>query len=180
MLLILFLRNNPNDLVNPKLSHVALTRVKQSARFSSCLTAILTIIITTIALIIKWLLLQPIHNEIVNKYKNGELLIYERISFCDIIDLEDFNVLTLPIAVFIILIFIVSSKRTSCMPEKLHGYIAPVVPLDFYINIKRKFFAVVFAAIADDLLNIVNQVINGDTPQADGLNLFFILDFNVI
>jgi hypothetical protein len=66
------------------------------------------------------------------------------------------------------------------MPEKLHGYIAPIVPLDFYINIKRKFFAVAFAAIADDLLDIFNQVINGDIPQADGLNLFFILDFNVI
>jgi hypothetical protein len=135
------------------------------------------LIITTIALIVKWLLLQPIHNELVDKYKQGELLFYERNSFCDLIDLEDFNMLTFPIACLIILIFIIFSKRTSCMRQKLKGYCAPVIPIDFYIHIKRKFAAVVFAVIADELLDIVDQVITGNTSEGEGLNLFFMLRF---
>jgi hypothetical protein len=160
-----------------KLSQIAFTNIKQSARFSSCLTVILILIISVITLVVKWSLLQPIHNEIMNKYKTGQLLFYNRISFCDLIDLQDFNIITVPIASLIILIFIIFSKRTSYMTEKFNGYFAPVMPLDFYINIQRQFFAVVFAAIADELLDIVNQTINGDTPQNQGLSLFLYFKF---
>ncbi len=58
------------------------------------------------------------------------------------------------------------------MRQKLKGYFAPVIPIDFYIHIKRKFAAVVFAVIADELLDIVNQVITGNTSEGEGLNLF--------
>ena len=131
------------------------------------------IIITTVALIIKWLLLQPIHNELVNKYQQNQPIYYQRIAFCDLIDFENFNMLTFPIACFLILLFIISSKRTSFMREKCHGYFAPVLPLDFYVHIKRQFAAVVFAIIADELLDIVTGVLQGNQSSDQGWILFF-------
>ncbi|CAF2333515.1 unnamed protein product [Rotaria sp. Silwood2] len=166
---------NENDLRNPPWMHMALTDVKQSARFSSFVIAILMLIITVAGLTVKWSLLQSIHNELVNKYKRADLLFYERNSICNIVDLEDFNMLTFPVACFFILIFIIFSKRTSCMKKKLNGYIAPIVPIDFYVHIKRKFAAVVFAIIADELLDIINQVINGNTSQDQGVIVVYLL-----
>ena len=174
---VVVLRNDPDDVANPRLTHIALTNVKASTRFSSCLVAVLMLVIATVALVIEWSLLQPIHNELINKYYQQELLYYNRNSFCDLIDLEDFNMLTFPIACLIVLIFIMFSKRASCMRQKLKGYVAPVIPIDFYMHVKRKFAAVVFAIIADELLDIVTQVINGDTSEGDGMNLCFTLNF---
>jgi hypothetical protein len=167
---VLVLSNDENDVLNPKLTQVALTNVKESTRFSSCFIAILMSIITTVALVVKWSLLQPIHNELVNKYKQDELLYYNRNSFCDLIDLEDFNLLTFPLACLFVLIFAIFSKRTSFMRNKFKSYFAPVIPLDFYIHIKRKFAAVVFAVISDELLDIVTQVVSGDTSGDGGSN----------
>ncbi|CAF0776749.1 unnamed protein product [Rotaria sp. Silwood1] len=164
-----------NDLSNPTRIHMAFTDVKESARFSSFFIAILMLIITVTGLIVKWSLLRPIHNELVNKYKRADLLFYERNSICTFIDLEDFNMLTFPVACFFLLIFIIFSKRTSCMKQKLNGHIAPIVPIDFYVHIKRKFAAVVFAIISDELLDIVNQVINGNTPKGEGVIVVYLL-----
>lgn len=125
-------------------------------------------VIAIMALITKWLLLQPIHDELVRKYRNSELLFYERQPICDVIDLQDFNLITFPVACFLTLIFIVFSRRTSFMRKKCNGYIGPVVPLDFYMHVKRKFAAVVFAIVADELLDIINQVINGNTSNGEG------------
>ncbi|CAF0739179.1 unnamed protein product [Rotaria sordida] len=166
---------NQNDLPNSTLTPMALINIKQSARFSSFSIAILMLIITAAGLTVKWSLLQPIHNELVNKYKRADLLFYERNSICNIIDLEDFNMLTLPVACFFMLIFIIFSKRTSCMKKKLNGHVAPIVPIDFYTHIKRKFAAVVFAIIADELLDIVNQVINGNTSKEEGVIVVYLL-----
>lgn len=130
-------------------------------------------IVAIIALIVKWLLLQPIHDELVKKYGDKEAVYYDRNSFCDIIDLQDFNLLTFPIACFVILIFIIFSKRASCLREKCKGYIAPVIPLDFYIHVKRKFAAVVFALIADELLDIITQVITGNSSSNQGTRGIF-------
>ena len=153
-----------------KLTDVALTNVKRSARFSSCFIAILMLIITVLALITKWLLLKPIHNELVDKYKQEEPVFYQRQSFCNLIDLEDMNMLTFPIACFLLIIFIIFSKRTSCGKQNLHSYIGPVIAVDFYVHIKRKFAAVIFAIIAEELLDIINQVLNGESSEG-GLNL---------
>jgi hypothetical protein len=127
------------------------------------------LIVTVVALVVKWSLLQPIHNELVNKYKKNETIFYQRNSICNLIDVSDLNMLTFPIACFLILIFASFSKRTSYRRNKLNGYIAPVLPIDFYIHIKRKFAAVVFAIIADELLDIVNQIIAGNTSTGQGL-----------
>lgn len=162
---------------------MALINVKQSARCSSIIVAVLTFTVATGGLLVKWSLLQPIHNELVSKYQQQEPVYYERNSFCAIIDLQDFNMLTFPIACCLILIFIVFSKRSSCMPGKCKGYIAPVLPLDFYIHVKRKFAAVVFAVIADDLLDVVTEVITGNTSTDQGstgnIVFFSILFVNV-
>ena len=152
----------------PTLATTALTNVKQSARWSSCLLGILMAVIAVMALITKWLLLQPIHDELVRKYGNSELLFYERQPICDVIDLQEFNLITFPVACLLTLIFVVFSRRTSFMRKKCHGYIGPVVPLDFYMHVKRKFAAVVFAIVADELLDIINQVINGNTSNGEG------------
>lgn len=167
---VLVLSDDENDVLNPKLTHLALTNVKESTRFSSCFITILVLVITTVALVVEWSLLQPIHNELVNKYKQDELLFYNRNSFCDLIDLEDFNMLTFPIACLFVFIFAIFSKRTSFLRNKFKSYFGPVIPLDFYIHIKRKFAAVVFAAISDELLDIVTQVVSGDTSGDEGLN----------
>lgn len=130
------------------------------------------IVITTAALLIKWSLLQPIHNELVKKFQQDEPLFYTRNSFCNLIDLADFNMFTFPIACCVIFIFIIFSKRTSCMRNKFNGYFAPVIPIDFYSHIKRKFAIVVFAIIADELLDIINQILNGNSSNANGLIFF--------
>ncbi|CAF0783583.1 unnamed protein product [Adineta steineri] len=168
-------RNDQNIGLNPNLTHVVIVNVKRSARLSSCFIAILMLIVTTVALVTKWSLVQPIHNELVKKYQEQDLLFYTRKSFCRLIDFEDFNMLTFPIACLLVIIFIIFSKRTSCMRQKLKGYIAPVIPIDFYMHIKRKFAAVVFAIIADELVDIVSQVLLGETSNDDGVIVVYIL-----
>lgn len=170
---ILSIRDKQNHLLHRKLTQVALINVKQSARFSSCTIVLLMLIIIIGSLITKWLLLQPIHNELVNKYNQNESIYYERNTFCNLIDLEDFNMLTFPITCFLILLFIIFSQRTSCMRGKCKGYFAPILPLDFYIHIKRKFAAVIFAIIADELLNILNEVFTESDSSDQGRKILF-------
>ncbi|CAF0849296.1 unnamed protein product [Adineta steineri] len=169
-------RNSENNLLQPKLTHVAFTNVKESTRFSSCLIVVLMIIVATVSLVVKWSLLQPIHNELVDKYTQKEPLFYVRNSFCNAIDFQDgYNLITISVSCFCIIIFIVFSKRTSCLRGKLNGFFGPVIPLDFYVHVKRKFAAVVFAVIADDLLDIVVQVIDGSTSQGEGVIVVYLL-----
>ncbi|CAF1150450.1 unnamed protein product [Adineta ricciae] len=169
------LRINENTCANSNLKEIALTNVKESARCSSCFVAVLMVILTIIALTVKWLLIQPIHNELVKKYNVNDSLFYQREPICDIIDFSNFNMLTFPIACFLVLIFIISSKRTSCLRDKFKGYIGPVIPLDFYVHIKRKFAAVIFAIIADELLSIVMEVITGNSPSDQGVIIVYLL-----
>lgn len=77
--------------------------------------------------------------------------------------------LTFPIAFLLILIFAILSKRTSFMRGKCKGYFAPVLPLDFYVHIKRKFAAVIFAIVADELLFIIRQVLTDNSSSNQGL-----------
>ena len=156
------------DVPKLKYTDVALTNVKQSARFSSCIIAVLMIIVTALALMTEWLLVKPIHNEMVRKFEERDQLFFERNSICGIIDLSDFNMLTFPVACLITLIFILRSKRSSFMRPKLKGYIGPVIPIDFFLHIKRKFAAVVFAIMSNELLDIINQAVNGNTSKGEG------------
>ena len=85
--------------------------------------------------------------------------------------------LTFPIAFLLIVIFAIFSKRTSCMRGKCKDYFVPVLPLDFYVHIKRKFAAVIFAIIADELLSIIRQVLTDNSSSNYGLTeiLFLLL-----
>ena len=103
------------------------------------------LIVTTLALIGKWLLLQTIHNELVENYRNDDFIYFNRSSFCNIVDLDGINMLTFPIAFLLLFIFIFSGKRTSCLKNKLRGFISPILPVDFHIHIKRKFAAIIFS-----------------------------------
>ncbi|CAM4739619.1 unnamed protein product [Rotaria magnacalcarata] len=133
------------------------------------------IIITVLGLITKRLLLQSIHNELCDKYKREDLIFYKINSICNLLDLQDFNILTFSAACWFLLILIIFSKRITFLKNKLNGYVAPVVPVDFFIHVKRKFTAVIFAIIADELLRIVNQVINGTSVKVDGVIVVYLL-----
>ncbi|CAF4418668.1 unnamed protein product, partial [Adineta steineri] len=61
---------------------LAFKNARRSARLSSCIVGVLTMILAAIGLISKWSLIQPIHNEIVNKYETNQSLYYVENSFC--------------------------------------------------------------------------------------------------
>ncbi|CAF3650437.1 unnamed protein product [Rotaria socialis] len=134
------------------------------------------IIRTVLGLITKWLLVQPIHNGLIDKCRREDLIFYKRNSICNLLDLQDFNILRFSVACyFFLLIFIIFSKRTSSMKNKLNGYVAAVVPVNIFIHVKRKFTAVIFAIIADERLRIVNQVINETSVKVDGVIVAYLL-----
>jgi hypothetical protein len=156
------------DESHPKLKTLAVINMKESYRCSSIFLFAFVPILAVVGLVTRWLLLQPIHDQIVRKYQEQTALFYERHSICEIIDLQDFNLLTFPLACFLTLLFICLNKRASCLRLKLKGFIGPVIPLDFYIHIQRTFAVVVFAVVADEILDIINQVINGNTSNGEG------------
>ncbi|CAF3004156.1 unnamed protein product [Rotaria sp. Silwood2] len=160
---------------NPTIVHLALKNVKRSARLSSCLVACLTIIFTCVALISKWSLIQPIHNELVTKYLTNQSLYYVKNSFCDTMSLQDFNVITFPVACFLILILIIRTKRISLVPNLCYGYGAPPMPVDFLSDVDRKFAAFIFAVCADELLFIMLSVIDGTASKGEGVIITYLL-----
>ncbi|CAF3548717.1 unnamed protein product [Rotaria sp. Silwood1] len=154
---------------------LALKNAKKSAHISSCLVACLTIILTAVALISKWSLIQPIHNEVAAKYRTNQSIYYKPNSFCDTMSLQEFNVITFPVACFLILILIIRTKRTSLVPNLCYGYGAPPMPIDFLSHVDRKFAAVVFAVCADELLLIMITVINGTAAKGEGVIITYLL-----
>jgi hypothetical protein len=118
-------------------------------------------------LIIKWIILKDIHQEIITKFYNNQSLFYNRPSICRIIYMrEEFNMFTFPFACLLILLFIIITKRESSQkPTHCKGYFSLPIPLDFFAHIKRTFAAITFAIVADELSNIANQFINGNTSS---------------
>jgi hypothetical protein len=90
---------------------------------------------------------------------------------------EEFNMFTFPIACFLVLLFIVTTKRKSSQENSYcYGYFAIPIPLDFFAHVKRTFAAVIFAVVADELSNLVNQFINRNSSSADeGVIVTYIL-----
>ena len=155
------------NIENPKLIDLALKTAYRSARFSSCIIGCFMLIVTICALLIKWTIIRSIHNEIVDKYQRNQTIYFTPNSFCRIFKLEYSNLITYPIGGLCILIFIVRTKRTSCLREHWHGYGAPPIPADFLSHIDRKFVAVVFAICSDELVKIMNELINGSSSSDD-------------
>jgi len=131
-------------------------------------------ILAVVALVSKWSIIQPIHDEIVYKYETNQSLYYVQNPFCNTMHLQQFNVITFPVACLLILIFIVRTKRTSFMRDKCYGYGGPAIPLDFISHIDRKFAAVVFAVCADELLEIMQAAFSDNSSTSVGVILFYL------
>ena len=88
---------------------------------------------------------------------------------------HEFNIITFPVACLIVVICIVSTKRISLLRKACHGYGAPPIPVDFISHLNRKFAAIIFAIIADELLDVVASVIGNSTSSGDGVLVKFLL-----
>ncbi|CAF1009083.1 unnamed protein product [Adineta ricciae] len=160
---------------NTKLVDLAIHNAKRSARLSSCIIAICMMIVAAVGLVSKWAIIQPIHDGIVTKYLNNQSIYFIPNNFCDITTYQNFNVITFPVSCFVILLFIIRSQRVSCLRDKLRGYGAPPVPVDFLSHIDRKFAAVVFAVCADELISILQEAFNGGGAKGDGVIVSYLL-----
>jgi len=168
--------------INQTFPSVNINNYHPARRRLAWVTAILTLILTILALIVKWKLIQPIHDEIVEKYNlnPNQPLFFKSHSICQTIDLvQQFNVLTFPIACFIILLFSIITKRMSkrrhrCMKDR----IGIPIPLDFFSQIKRTLAAVIFALFADELLTIVQNTFSSDRSSRGHGNILFYLVSN--
>jgi hypothetical protein len=160
---------------DPTLFDIASKTVRRSTRLSSSIVTILMLILAGAALVSKWSIIQSIHNEIVHKYQTDQPVYYEQNSICNIMNQQQFNLLTFPVACFLILLFIIQTKRTSLLRDKCYGYGGPPIPVDFISHIDRKFAAVVYAICADELIAIMEQVLNGNSPKGDGVIVIYLL-----
>jgi hypothetical protein len=135
------------------------------------------ILVAIATLLIKWSLIKPIHNEVVQKYINKEKIFYTPPPVCETLSLRSSNVVTISVASLIVAICVLISKRVSLLRNTCHGYGAPAIPIDFISHIDRKFAAVIFAIIADELLIIVKQIINdrSSTDLSQGIIIYFVL-----
>ncbi|CAF1345120.1 unnamed protein product [Rotaria sordida] len=144
----------------------------------SWITGIATLLLATSTLIIKWAILKPIHEEIVEKFKKAQPIFFKQHSICRIIDLRaEFNLFTFPLACFIILLFTITTKRVSFQGSKYcKGYIGIPIPLDIFAHVKRILAAVIFAIFADELLDIANDALNGSNPSSNqGVVIVYLL-----
>ena len=160
---------------DPSLIDVALHRAQQSARLSSCINFVLTLLLTSAALLSKWTIIQPIHNEIVRKYIANETIFYEQNRICRLVDADDFDILTASIASFLIVVFAVSSQRASFMKDKCRGYGTAPMPLDFLSHFDRKFAGVIFAVCVDELIMILQQALGGGSTKGEGVIVRYLL-----
>lgn len=137
-------------------------------RYSTLFTVLLTIIVTTVALIIRWVLLQPIHDEIVDKYNRKVPIYYVQNSFCSYVSDQNLNVFTFSVACVLIITFVIVSKRQSFKPDLCRGYVAPLVPLNFFAHIERTYFAIVFATLSNHALNIIVLAFQQERKRLQG------------
>ncbi|CAF3687740.1 unnamed protein product [Adineta steineri] len=159
---------------DPKLLNHAFTHMKKSFPLSSIIIAVLLMILAAVALVVKWALLRPIHNDIVNRFKTEQPIYYSRPSFCDAFENDGFNIVTLAVAGALVLVCIIVTERISCMTNKCYGRGAPPMPLDFFAHTDRKFAAVVFAVISNELLEIAAEL-SGSTDKGLGILVKFLL-----
>ncbi|CAM4805220.1 unnamed protein product [Rotaria magnacalcarata] len=140
----------------------------------SYLIVLSTLVVALLGLVVKWSILQPIHNEIVEKFHQNRSLFYDSHRLCHVLDYNKFNMILFPISCLLIVIFALEHRRVSCMINLWHGHFASPVPLDFFTHSDRKFVAVTFAICANELLEIINQTLNGSTPPEHGIILIYL------
>ncbi|CAF2102485.1 unnamed protein product [Rotaria magnacalcarata] len=149
-----------------------------SRRILSWIIAIATLLLAVSTLIVKWTIIKPIHEDIVDKFKKNEPVFFKQHYFCRIMELRtEFNIVTFPLACFIILIFTIITRRVSTHGIKYsRGFIGIPIPLDFFAHVKRTLVAVIFAIFADELLGIANDVLNANNPSTSkGVIMIYLL-----
>ncbi|CAF4545717.1 unnamed protein product [Rotaria socialis] len=102
-------------------------------------------------LITKWLLIQPIHNELAYKYRTNQSLYFVPYSF-------------------------LSSEHYLYL-SFLDGYDGMPMLVDFLSHVDRKFAAFVFAVCADELLNIMQSTVYGSAKEVLTLSFATIYDW---
>ena len=163
-----------NETIDNVQSNPIILPSRPNVYFSSCLIVFLVLILATAALLIKWSLIQPIHDEIVDKYRRKRPLFYESNRFCQVISYQKFNLITFPLSCVLILVFAVECKRISFKTHYFNGRFAPPVPIDFLSHINRKLVAVIFAICANQLLEIVNDTLMGSSSTDQGVVLVYL------
>ncbi|CAF4138446.1 unnamed protein product [Rotaria socialis] len=129
---------------DPKLVDLAWKIAKRSVNLSS-------ILIAAAGLITKWLLIQPIHNELVYKYRTNQSLYFVPYAF-------------------------LSSEHYLYL-SFLDGYDGMPMLVDFLSHVDRKFAAFVFAVCADELLNIMQSTVYGSAKEVLTLSFATIYDW---
>ncbi len=154
---------------------IPIDTLRPSYRIFSLITGILTLIVAASTLVAKWLILKPIHDEVVNKFHRKQSLFFRRQRICGIIDLSaQFNLFTFPVACLLIILFSIITKRMSFLRNRFcKDYIGIPIPIDFFAHVKRTLAAVVFAIFADELLEIAVEILSGRGSSSDrGLSLY--------
>ncbi|CAF1362523.1 unnamed protein product, partial [Didymodactylos carnosus] len=157
-----------SDIKVEGVSTVAVDHFKKTCSITLVIITVLMFLIAAAALIIKAFLVKPIHNDIVNKYQTNQTLLDIQSDICSVINLQDFNMFTFPVACALIILYATLSKRNSFKKNLCKGYFAPPVPLDYFARIKRKLAAIVFAVTAPELHEIVYQVVTKNTSNGEG------------
>lgn len=126
-------------------------------------------ILAAATLITRWILIQPIHDDIVDKFNRSQPLFFKRHPICDVIEIRDeFNIITFPAACLLFVMFSVTSKRVSFHHGKgCKGYIGVPIPFDVFAHVKRTFAAVIFSVSADDLIEIANRALRRNIPSSN-------------
>ncbi len=150
--------------INRTFPTIPTTALDPSRRILSLIAGILTLLLATSTLLVKWRIIKSIHDEIVDKFNRKQPLFFKRHSICRTFDITvaEFNLFTFPLACLLILLFILITKRVSFQRNKFcKGYIGLPIPLDFFAHVKRTLAAVIFAIFADELSEIATDLVGG-------------------
>ncbi|UJR14322.1 hypothetical protein I4U23_001318 [Adineta vaga] len=171
--------NNQSVSIMPrKFPKVSVVVFDPSRRRYSWITGFATLLFTAGALVAKWRTIKPIHDEVIYKFQNNQSVFFKKHSFCRIINLRaEFNLLTFPVACLLILLFMITTKRTSLRHNGYcKGYFGISIPLDFLGHVKRTLAAVIFAVFADELLDIANELLLGGRSSTNrGIIITYLL-----
>ena len=137
---------------------------KPSHRRRSIIVTAATLLLVVGTLLTRWFILKAIHEQVIEKLKNGQVLFFRPPAFCRVIDnTKEFNIITFPAACLFILILTVITRRVSFQRGKwCWGYVGIPMPIDFFAHVKRVFAAVIFAIFSDELVEIVYTVFSFD------------------
>lgn len=130
---------------------------------------ICTIILTALSLIFKWILLRPIHNEIVEKFEKNMVLTYERNKICDVLDMNRMNLIIFPLSCVFIIFLVIEGRRKSSSRGVCSVRFGFPAPMDVFSISNRKLIVTIFAICADELLKIVNEVVFSSSSSNSGV-----------